>query len=100
VMDQYKLAHRSPGTREADDAWIVSFADTLLRSNPAQAADAVGAALADGFSVAAVGEALSFAATQQVLRDPGRSQAFPGKPIGSVHGDSVGVHASDSMAAW
>ena len=100
VVDQYHLTQRSPGTREADDAWIVSFADTLLKSNPAQAADAVGAALADGFSVAAVGEALSYAATQQVLRDPGRTQAFPGKPIGSVHGDSVGVHASDSMAAW
>jgi hypothetical protein len=91
VVDQYKLAHLTPGTREADDTWIVS---------PAQAADAVGAALADGFSIAAVGEALSLAATQQVLRDPGRSQAFPGKPIGSVHGDSVGVHASDSMGAW
>jgi hypothetical protein len=35
-----------------------------------------------------------------VLRDPGRTQAFPGKPIGSVHGDSYGVHASDSMNAW
>ena len=25
---------------------------------------------------------------------------WPGKPIGSVHGDSVGVHASDSANAW
>jgi hypothetical protein len=100
VLDQYRLTHRSPGTREGDDAWIASFCETLLNSNPAQAADVVGAALADGFSIGTVGEALSLAATQQVLRDPGRSQAFPGKPIGSVHGDSVGVHASDSMAAW
>lgn len=35
-----------------------------------------------------------------MLRDPGRTQAYPGKPIGSVHGDSYGVHASDSMNAW
>lgn len=100
VLDQYHLTQRAPGKREADDSWIVSFCDTLLASDAAQAADAVGAALADGFSMNSIGEALSLAATQQVLRDPGRSQAFPGKPIGSVHGDSVGVHASDSMSAW
>ena len=28
------------------------------------------------------------------------AQAYPGKPVGSCHGDSVGVHASDSMNAW
>jgi hypothetical protein len=37
-----------------------------------------------------------------VLRDHGRlpEWEFPGKPTGSVHGDSVGVHASDSIHAW
>ena len=25
---------------------------------------------------------------------------MPGKPVGSVHGDSIGVHASDSANAW
>ncbi len=100
IVDQYHLDTRIPGTRDADDSWIVGFCDTLLGSNPAQAANAVGAALADGFPLSAIGEALSLASTQQVLRDPGRAQAFPGKPIGSVHGDSTGVHASDSMAAW
>ncbi len=100
VLDQYHLQDRTPGSREADDAWVLSFCNTLLGSASAQAADAVGAALAAGFSPMAIGEALSLAATQQVLRDPGRTQAFPGKPIGSVHGDSYGVHASDSMNAW
>jgi hypothetical protein len=100
IVDQYRLTERAPGTREADDAWLAAFCSTLLASNPAQAADAVGAALADGFSLNAIGEALSLAATQQVLRDPGRTVALPGKPIGSVHGDSIGVHASDSMSAW
>ena len=37
---------------------------------------------------------------RETLRDPGRTQALPGKPLGSVHGDSPGVHASDSMNAW
>ena len=100
VVDQYHLDQRTPGRRAADDAWVVAFCNTLLNSNPAQAADAVGAALADGFSISAIGEALSLGATQQVLRDPGRTVAYPGKPLGSVHGDSVGVHASDSMGAW
>jgi hypothetical protein len=100
VLDQHHFAARTPGTRSADDAWILSFCNTILGSSPAQAADAVGSALADGFSIEAIGEALSLAATQQVLRDPGRTQAFPGKPLGSVHGDAYGVHASDSMNAW
>lgn len=100
ILDKYALAGRSPGSREADDAWVGSLCNTLLSSTPTQAATAVAAALAEGFSLNAIGEALSLAATQQVLRDPGRTQAFPGKPIGSVHGDSYGVHASDSMNAW
>lgn len=111
VVDKYHLAEpmsspsafRPLGSKEAEDAWVLSFCNTLLSSTPAQATDAtdaVGAALSEGFSPAAIGEALSLAATQQVLRDLGRTQAFPGKPIGSVHGDSHGVHASDSMNAW
>ena len=45
---------------------------------------------------------MALAANQLVLRDTGRNvrQEWPGKPIGSVHGDSVGVHASDSANAW
>jgi hypothetical protein len=36
------------------------------------------------------------------LRDVGRtaSTEWDGKPIGSVHGDSIGVHACDSANAW
>jgi hypothetical protein len=49
-----------------------------------------------------LGEAISLAANQLVLRDSGRWPAMesPGKPVGSVHGDSVGVHACDSANAW
>jgi hypothetical protein len=37
-----------------------------------------------------------------VLRDHGRrpSEEVAGKPVGSVHGDSIGVHACDSANAW
>jgi len=41
------------------------------------------------------------ACARLVLGDPGREQTNnPYKFIGSVHGDSVGVHASDSANAW
>src|SRR6185295_925691 len=36
-----------------------------------------------------------------MLRDNGRTvDGGPGKPIGSVHGDSHGLHACDSANAW
>jgi hypothetical protein len=102
ALEDHKLLGRTPGTRAADDAWIDALSQTIFRSSPTQAADAAAAALAEGFSPAAIGEAMALAANQLVLRDTGRTarQEWPGKPIGSVHGDSVGVHASDSANAW
>lgn len=100
LLDHYKLSGKTAGAREADDGWSLQFCNTLLAANPAQGAEAVAGALAEGYSAASIGEALSMCATQQVLRDPGRTVAQPGKPLGSVHGDSPGVHASDSMNAW
>jgi hypothetical protein len=44
----------------------------------------------------AVAEAISLASNLLVLRDPGRTSDEEGKPKGSVHGASVGVHASDA----
>lgn len=102
VMDQFKLETKAAGKREADEAWILAIVNTLFTSTPTQAAEAVGAALAEGFSPLAIGEAISLTANQLVLRDAGRSakEVQPGKPEGSVHGDSIGVHASDSAHAW
>ena len=102
LLDQYKLLATKPGSRSADDAWVEKFALTVFGSTAAQAADAVAEALAEGFSAEAVGEALSLAANQLVLRDDGRpkSQVQPNKPEGSIHGDSVGVHACDTIHAW
>ena len=50
----------------------------------------------------AIGEAVTLAANQLILRDQGRTprDEVPGKPLGSVHGDSIGVHACDSANAW
>lgn len=102
VFDQHKLAGRTPGTRVPDDAWVEAFSQTLFKSTPDQAADATGAALADGIAPDAICEAISLAANQLVLRDSGRrpGEISAGKPVGSVHGDSIGVHASDSANAW
>jgi hypothetical protein len=49
-----------------------------------------------------IGEAISLAVNQLVLRDSGRreNEVQPNKPVGSVHGDSIGVHACDSGNAW
>ncbi|MFO0798708.1 MAG: hypothetical protein U0804_14645 [Gemmataceae bacterium] len=102
VLDQHRLLAATPGTRVPDDGWVERFADTIFRATPAQAADAVGGALAEGIVPGAIGEALALASNQLVLRDDGRPAqwASTGKPAGSCHGDSVGVHSCDSTHAW
>ncbi len=102
LLDQYKLLATKPGSRSADDAWVEKFALTIFNATAEQAGDAVAAALAEGFSADAIGEALSLAANQLLLRDDGRPKAWaqPNKPEGSIHGDSVGVHACDTIHAW
>jgi hypothetical protein len=100
LIDQYRLASRDLGQRTGDDAWIEKMCQAIYAGNRDQAAEAVAAALADGIAPADVGEAISLAANRLVLRDPGRVRPEEGKPLGSVHGASVGVHASDSANAW
>ena len=102
LLDDHHLLGRTPGTREADDAWIEQMSKTIFISTPQNAAAAVAAALEEGFSPAALGEAISLAANQLILRDIGRTfrDETTNKPIGSVHGDSIGVHACDSACAW
>jgi hypothetical protein len=102
LFDQHRLAGRKPGTRSADDAWVEKMSQTIFKSTPEQAAGAVAEALAEGFAPDAVSEAITLATNQLVLRDEGRlkNQTSPGKPVGSCHGDSIGVHASDSANAW
>ena len=102
MLDEYKLLGRAPGERRAEDKWVDELSQTIFKSTGEQAAAAVGAALAEGMAPADIGEAITLAANQLILRDMGRTpyMEVPGKPIGSVHGDSIGVHACDSANAW
>jgi hypothetical protein len=102
LLDQYKLLGRPAGDRKAEDAWVERLAGTIYGSSRSAAAEAAAAALAEGMSPESVGEAISLAANRLVLCDPGRrkNQVQPGKPEGSIHGASVGVHASDAANAW
>ncbi|MDA1275941.1 MAG: hypothetical protein O2960_18150 [Verrucomicrobia bacterium] len=102
LLDEHGLLGRSPGNRVAEDGWVDSLSQTIFRSTPTQAAAAAAEALAEGMSPDAIGEAITLAANQLILRDLGRrpQEEVPGKPVGSVHGDSIGVHACDSANAW
>src|SRR6266516_2301792 len=102
VLEEHKLLDRAPGARKAEDSWLEQLCQTIFKSTPEQAGEAAAAALAEGMSPADVGEAITLAANQLVLRDMGRAprDEVPGKPVGSVHGDSIGVHACDSANAW
>ncbi len=102
LLEEHKLLFKPLGKRLVDDAWIERMSRTIFGSSPEQAAEAAAAALAEGIAPDAVGEAMSLASTQLVLRDVGRTekQASPGKPAGSIHGAGIGVHACDSANAW
>lgn len=102
LLDAHKLLAARPGSKQVDDAWIEKVAKTVYSDSQERAAQTVAAALADGVDPDAVSEAISLAATMLVLGDPGRKKewAAPNKPEGSVHGDSVGVHASDAANGW
>ena len=102
LLEEHQLLGRAPGERKAEDAWVDQFSQTLFKSTPSQAAAAAAAALAEGMAPADIGEAITLAANQLILRDMGRrpQEEVAGKPPGSVHGDSIGVHACDSANAW
>ena len=102
LLDEYKLDGKSPGTRSADDAFVEHLSQSFATATPEDAGRAAASALAEGFDPAVIGEAISLAASLLVLRDGGRLPQWEDrlKPAGSVHGDSVGVHASDAANAW
>jgi hypothetical protein len=100
LLDQYKLVGKPLGTRKADDAWVEQMGLTIYGGSRDKAADAVAAALAEGMAPEAIAEAMSLAANRLVLCDVGRREAVGTKDKLSVHGDSVGVHASDAANAW
>ena len=95
LMDQYKLLSRKPGTKNPDDAWVAETAEFIYRNKSEQSMETVAAALGEGISHEAVGEAISQAANLLVLRQGTRKDG--GK---RCHGDSPGVHSSDAANAW
>ncbi len=100
LLDEHRLLRRMASKRPADDGWVASFCETILNSTPAKGAEAAAMALAEGIDPEAIGEALALASNQIVLRDPGRTRGEANKPVGSVHGDSTGVHSCDAINAW
>ena len=102
LMDEHRLLSKPPGTRRPDDAWMEELATVIFSGTREQAAAAVATAIAEDFDLKSVGEAISLAANKLLLHDPGRLEKYSNdqKPPGCVHGDSVGVHASDAANAW
>jgi hypothetical protein len=102
LFDQFKLLDKPLGSKPGDDAWVDQLSQTIFKSTAVQGAEAVAAALAEGFAPQVIGEAISLAANQLILREGGRTadNASDVKPVGSVHGDSIGVHGCDSANAW
>ena len=102
MLEKHGLLDKTRGARKLDDKALERLSRDIFSATPEQAAGLAAEALADGISPDALGEAISLAACDLVLRDPGRPKghAQPGKPEGSIHGDSIGVHACDSVNAW
>ena len=100
VLEESGVLGKPLGQRAVDDVWIATLAHELANASRKQGAARVAAALAEGVTPDAVGQALSLAATQLMLRQRPRTNASPGKPVGSVHGAGTGVHGSDTAAAW
>lgn len=102
LLDQYHLVGKPLGTRTFSDQELEDLVERMFQSTAEQSAEIAAGLLSDGFTPAAIAEAISLVANQLVLRDAGRTgkQVQPGKPEGSVHGDSIGVHACDSANAW
>jgi len=100
LLDQHKLVGKKLGTKEGDSAWVEALAKVVYGDGREKAAEAVAMALAEGFSPATINEAIAVAANQLLQNDPGRPAQDGVKGKGSVHGDSVGLHASDAANAW
>jgi hypothetical protein len=92
LLDQYKLAGKTPGKRDPGDAVVDELSRTIYYGPRTRAAEAVAAALADGIDPEVVGEAISLASNLYVLRQ--------GADKWRTHGDAAGVHSSDATNAW
>ncbi len=92
LMVEYKLDRGQLGTTDPGTKWVGEMCDQLYVADTQAACKMVAAALADGISPEVVGESISLAANQLVLRQ--------GSDIWRTHGASAGVHGSDAVNAW
>lgn len=100
LMTEHGLNRPAERTRRLDARQLDALAADLFASSRDDAARRVAAELGSGTSREDIGEALSLSAVRLLTHDPGRSYGEAGKPKGSVHGASVGLHAADSANAW
>jgi hypothetical protein len=94
LLDQYKLAAKELGNRDPGDAEIEKLSQAIYRGPSEQSAEVVAAALAEGIDPEFVGEAISLASNQLLLRQGTKGWLW------KAHGDSPGVHSSDATNAW
>jgi hypothetical protein len=95
LLDQNSILERELGSRQPEDDWVLKLSDQIYGPDRGRAAEAVVAALAEGYAPEAVGEAISLAANRLLLHNPNDPRRR-----GGVHGASIGVHASDAANAW
>ncbi len=100
LVDAHGLDRTIASTKRLARPELEELAQLIFSAGRDEAAGHVATQLAAGVSRDDIGEALSLAAVRLLLHDPGRSSASKGKPKGSVHGASVGLHAADSANAW
>jgi hypothetical protein len=90
LIDEHRLAGKTPGTRVPDDAWVGRTVTELFAMPPERAAEFAAASLAEGVAPDAIHEAIALAANQMVLRDENKQ----------AHGSTNGVHCCDAVNAW
>jgi len=100
LVETHGLDRTQAPTQRLAPPQLEELAQFIFAADRDEAAGHVAARLAAGVSGDDIGEALSLAAVRLLLHDPGRSRSSEGKPKGSVHGASVGLHAADSANAW
>lgn len=100
LMDAHALHRATLAPKRLSAPEIEELAQVVVASSRDDAARHVAQRLGAGVSLDDVGEALSLAAVRLLLHDPGRASGSEGKPAGSVHGATVGLHAADSANAW
>ncbi len=100
LMEAYQLDRSDQGSRNLSSKELIALGEFLFSAGRDEAAERIAGLLGEGVGRDDLGEAISLASTNLLLHDPGRAHAASGKPKGSVHGASIGVHAADSANAW